>query len=186
MKNCFLSLVLFLFFPLTSGLSAESTDNPKNSVPVQPTTTTPKLIETRDAFLAFAFEKAKTYSEKAELAVSKAVDVVSSEAPEMLKEFLRWRACMHGLKGLAPIVLMGLSFWMYSYSWPRFKLNIFWEKIVKGEVHNVIFGWVGLVGIFAGFITMCVVGLHHFMSFVQILVAPRIYIIEQVTNMFKQ
>lgn len=171
-----------LLICVTSSLfSAESTT--KEVAPAAPVSS--KALETRDAFLAFAFEKAKSYTDKAEMAVSKAVDAVGEEAPAAMKEFLVWRAWMHGVKGCFPLMVLCLGLFLFIKQWPLWELGGYNDDLVKGTTLNIILSIVGLISSLISTLLFLVSGAGHIMSFIQVTVAPRVYIIEQVMGMFK-
>ena len=142
----------------------------------------PSLSQTRDAFLAFALDKAKGYTDKAEIAVSKAVDVVSQEAPLAAAEFLRWRAWMHAIKGLTPLLLGIIGIVVFCWQWGKWKAH--GDYLTSGTMGNVVATTAGgIVSLISGVVFLAA-GAGHVLSFVQISVAPRVYMIEQVMGAF--
>lgn len=149
--------------------------------------TTAKPAETvkrdyKDAFLAFALEKAEKYSGTAEQVVSKAVDTATKEAPLLAREFIIWRAWMHAIKGVFPIVLFTVFLTLFCKQWGKWQDDGY-GNLKKGTTGNVIATVVGGIG--SGVTGVAsVICADHILSFVQVLVAPRVYMVEQVLNLF--
>lgn len=147
-------------------------------------TSVAKESSSKDAFISFVLDKAKTYTDKAEIAVSKAVDVVSSEAPLLVSEFLRWRVWMHGMSFFIPFVLMCCGFFMFFNFFDRWKMQPYGDALKEGEVSDVVatvvFGALFLINVI-----ISIVSIGHLMSFVQVLVAPRVYLVEEVIKVLK-
>jgi len=180
--------LLVCFVPL-SIFGAESATKEVAAASAAPSS---KITETRDAFLAFALEKAKTYTDKAEVAVSKAVDVVGEEAPVAMKEFLIWRAWMHGIKAISPVVVLTFGLFLFfgnilKWTTTEIRPGSYHSEtiLVKGTEKEVILTVLGGVLSLSGLVSFCVLSISNIMSFIQVIVAPRIYIIEQVMGMFK-
>lgn len=156
------------------------------SVPLMATQTSPvdkevttqtNKIDYKDAFLSFALEKAKTYSDKAEVAVGKAVDYTVKEAPEVAKEYLTWRAWYHGLHFLFPVlgsIILAIVFLLCFR-------KATWDNDGP-SVYDILTIVTGVSNIFM-FTAVCL-NIDHLYSFVQINVAPRVYMIEQVMHLF--
>lgn len=123
-------------------------------------------ISNSDRFLSLVLSKAEKYSEKAEEGISKAVDVISEETPKVIEEFLVWRAWKAGIIGFGWLAIAifgggGLLFLLY-------KKNV-WEAAPL-----LIFPTVPMV-----------FGIDYILEFIQIMVAPRVYIIEQAIQLIK-
>ena len=127
----------------------------------------------QDQFLGLVVEKAKKYSDAAENGIGKAVDLVKAEAPELLQEFMRWRMFKHAF---ATLMLIPLAISMY-YGW-RFAFKFNDDSAGFGTL---------IMGCYS--MGSCVVlvfwMLPNMMGFFQILIAPRIYIIEQAAALLK-
>ena len=144
-----------------------------------------KLADTRDAFLAFARDKAKTYTDKAEVAAGKAIDLIAKESPLAVAEFLRWRAWMHGLKGLFPLALLAGGLLLMNFHWGRYEFGGYYgNQLKKGTELNVAGFVIGAVGSLVAGISFTIAGFSHLLNLTQLLVAPRIYLIEQVLHQF--
>jgi len=146
--------------------------------PVATKAAPPSFAESRDAFLAFALDKAKTYTGKAEEVATKAVDTAIKEAGPTAIEFLRWRAWYHGLHVVLPLVGALFYFGIWGY-WMRraYKASAFDSWGIPLAMGG------GTLGIFIC-VGVCVSIADHLYPFVQILTAPRIYIIEQVLHLW--
>lgn len=142
-------------------------------------------VDTKDAFLAFVLEKAQTYTDKAETAISKAVDVVTAETPQLVREFLIWRMWMHGIKGIFPLVLGVLFFVLFYKQYHNWGMDQHHAYFVKGNELNVVFTIVGGIGASTSALIFACHGISQLMNFVQILIAPRVYVVEQVIGLLK-
>jgi hypothetical protein len=121
---------------------------------------------TSEQFLSFVLQKAEKYSESVETGVSKAVDVIVEESPKVVEEFLVWRAWKAGFIGFGclGIVIFGgggllFFFWRTDF-WEASPILIF-------------------------FIFPAVFACVYILEFIQIMVAPRVYIIEQAIQLVK-
>lgn len=167
-------LVMFLLV-IVSAFAAES-------APVEVKAPVPVKVNYKDAFLKFALDKAEKYSDKAEQTVVKTVDIAMKEAPELAREFLVWRAWKNGLTFLTYLIM-------------PFILGIICFKLVKTAQNAPSESGVEFVSVLCAAIfgiwtilmilVLLIDGLSALMDLIQILVAPRIYIIEQLTNMLK-
>jgi hypothetical protein len=175
------SIILSLLFAVTP-LFSQTVESPPAKSPVESKVEMVKR-DYKDAFLSFALEKAEKYSGAAEIAVNKAVDAATEEAPQLAKEFIIWRAWMHGIKALFPMALLAISIVLFLKQFPRWTLG-YGDSLSAGTPLNVIGSVVGGIGCLVGFAITCLSGLGHFLNFVQILVAPRVYVVEQVMTLF--
>lgn len=172
-----LTLILSALLFAAPALAVESTEKTA-AAPAAKTDYT-------DAFLSLALDKAKLYSGKAEDAIGKGVDIAMEEAKPTAMEFLRWRAWSHGIKALFPPVLLVLFVALQLWQWPRFEFG-YHEDLIKGTVLNVVASIVAWVGIGVCSIMTIVVSFPNLMDFIQLWVAPRIYVIEQVIGLMKK
>jgi len=120
----------------------------------------------KDAFLSFVLTKAEKYSGSMEVAVSKAMD----EAPIVAKEFLVWRTWEHGM--------------FLAISWAlAFVLVVTGIILAKEESKDTRLGSLALF--FCVVIIPFGIGVEQLFYLIQIQVAPRIYIIEEISKMIK-
>lgn len=162
MKLKHLCLALALLFP-SFAFAAEAEVKP--------------VVSPQDALLTFVLDKAKSYSGTIESAISKAVDVAKEEAPALVKEYLTWKAWEAGIYGFAPIPFLIFFVLIAGYGW---------NHVNDGESAwifvSTLFGSIGVVVSFA----ITAVNVHYIMDFIQIQVAPRIYIVEQAIHLIKK
>lgn len=149
------------------------------------TTTKNDASPTKDAFISFVLDKAKVYTDKAEVAVSKAVDVVTTEAPLLVQEFLRWRLWMHGINTFLPIAFLILGFHLFFKQFSKWKMDQYENRLVEGTPANVIATVLSGILTLASLIVSIAVSLDHFTRFIQVLVAPRVYLVEEVIKVLK-
>lgn len=140
---------------------------------------------TKDVFISFVLDKAKVYTDKAEVAVSKAVDVVTTEAPRLVQEFLRWRLWMHGISTFLPVGLLILGFYLFFKHFGKWKMDAYGNHLVEGTPANVIATVLSGVLTLASLIISIAISLDHLMRFIQVLVAPRVYLVEEVIKVLK-
>lgn len=141
----------------------------------QPQPTAAPKIDYKDAFLSLALQKAKLYSGKAEDALASGIDLATKTAPELAREFCAWRAWKHGLSAL-PGVLMSL------FAIIAIPLGFRAGKRNEWEDFPALLAVGGLSGIMA----LCAMPAWgaHILDFVQVLTAPRIYMLEQLAHAF--
>lgn len=162
------AIVSFLSSPLSSFAADSATKKTKANTVAKP--------EASDAFMKFLLSKAEKYSDKAESAVSKAVDIAMEEAPALAKEFLAWRAWKHGLY-FAAINLLLISGIFLTYKGVK-SIQADEEVAPALIVPGVCLSLFGIT-------FFAVEGMSNLLSLVQIHVAPRIYLIEQAVNLVK-
>ncbi len=127
----------------------------------------------KDEFLSFITEKARQYSDKAEAGLGKAYELAKQEAPELLKEFIRWRICYHSIQTLFGMGLVVGCFFLWKW---RIKHS---EHTETRSLMPPVFVSVMVLTGWLCFYTV------QALSLVQIIVSPRIYIIEQAANLLK-
>lgn len=127
----------------------------------------------KDEFLQFALEKAKLYSENGEQAIGKAVDLAQREAPELAKEWLRWRFW----RSIIYCVLCTITIW--PCIWAMKKGHAIGDE---GGAFMCVMGGFALVG---SIILVATVAAPALIDAIQIAIAPRIYIAEQLINLIK-
>ena len=168
MKKYLLTLVLFLA-PL--GLRAEEPKPAENLAPVS------------EEALRFVLDKAKQYTAAGENAIAKAVDVAQAEAPELIREYLTWKAWELGLKtfgGLGFILLsvFGLGFGFWSFGKRHRWVN-------DGRDDITCFAGVLLLPFAVGIVPACFGFFGHLGDFVKVTLAPRVFLVEQLVQMMK-
>jgi hypothetical protein len=178
MKRVILALTAFAFALVSAALADDSAaQSPANQPQADQSAKVSVQASTKDAFLQFALEKAKQYTGVVEDAVSKAIDVASQEAKPMMEEYLRWKAWYHGIIGIGVVGGLVVFALVCGVSW----------IIVSQTNSEVMFG-VGVVSTIGTFILVLLtasVGASNLMSFIQLQVAPRIYLIEQLRELLK-
>ncbi len=167
---------------LTASFAAE----PQQAVP-------PVKVDYKDAFLQLALEKAKTYTGAVETAISKAVDVVATESPKLLEEWLKWRFWYHLLHCVIPlsfIALFGGIAWWGNGNWSV-------DDALDGDHHSIrkvgAGGCCALACIFT-FFSLFVddppstrnAERGHVYSLIQVVVAPRVYAVESAIQLMKR
>ncbi len=155
---------------------------PSVAAPTQPTAATRMANTSADA-LDFIVNRAKAYSGKIEDGVSKAVDYGMKELPVVITEFLRWRFWMHLMHALSSVVfgLIGVTLICLGVkrgNWSDSSPPAWLIGVIAGGIMTVI----ATIGFFAG-PPNGPSGLDHIMSCIQIAIAPRIYLIEQVSHL---
>ncbi len=173
MKNN-IRFILALFIATVSPLSFAA-----EAAAPAPQTETPKTSP-KDMLLTFLLDKAKSYSGTIEEGVTKAVDFAKEQTPLVVAEFLTWRAWMHGMKwGIwALTFVVSASFFPYTWKNAKYDDSDFWGNLAS--FFNTV-NWVTLIAGFVG----SLIQLDHLFSLVQIWVAPRVYLIEEVSKMIK-
>lgn len=168
MKSLLLTLLVALSAPLCL---ADPAPQPAAS-PAPQAATNPDAI--KDEFLRFVLTKAENYSGKIEDAVGQAVDVATKEAPETVRQYLVFSAWREGIYFFGPLAAFLFCFAACLVSY--YKAD--WNDVAPANIFCVIGG-------FSGFILFIVVlgNMPHLLTLIEIKVAPRIYIIEQVSQL---
>jgi hypothetical protein len=171
MKKLISIMALALAFALSIPAYAEDA-KPENKKTVE-------KVDYKDAFLSLALEKTKLYSGKVEDALGKGIDVAQKEAPELAKEWLRWRFYYHLFYTLQfPCLFAVLIGWICfchskSKSCPRSE----WDEVIPMSL------FIGFFVLSISFLVMALDG--HPMKLIQITTAPRIYLIESVAELIR-
>lgn len=165
--------LLFLICFTSFGFAAE----------VSPETEATKQVaevksNVKDEALRFILSKAQKYSEKVENTASAMIDAAQKEAPETIKQFLVWRAVKHGLSFFMPFFILTSAFitFLVSAKKANWQSNVFSMPHLVSVVSGIImlFSTIGVA-----------VNFTNLLSFIQVLVAPRIYLIEQVSALIR-
>ncbi len=168
-----------IFAVLSTALFAysepKSTETPKESVKEVATS---ELAKTGNEALRFMLDRAKSYTGKIEDGVAKAVDVAQQEAPETIRQFLVWRAWKHGLS-YAIQLLLTLALGIVSYlGYKKSDWNSY--SMTAGCVMTIV---TLVFSVFCFAATL--IATNQLLSLIQIWVAPRIYLIEEVTKLIR-
>lgn len=116
----------------------------------------------KDALLTFILDKAKSYSGTLEQNITKAVDFAKEEAPIVVKEFLIWKSWESAIKGfIIPFI------WVAS---------LILAYLVRNKM-DVLSIMLPIIATTVTFVT-APLWISNIMGFIQIQVAPRIYLIE--------
>lgn len=126
----------------------------------------------KEEALSLIIDKARQYSEAGEMAVGKAIDLAQQEAPEVIKEYLTWKfieaawipACML----FVAACLAGVFFYCFKQEY-------------KYDGHHISMVFSVTFGIMALIVFAC-----NIMKPVQIAVAPRVYLMDQVISVLKK
>ena len=137
-----------------------------------------KKVSTSDQFLSFVLSKAEKYSEKGEEAIGKAVDLVMEESKPLAREFIVWRAWKHGMSFVIPLSFAFIAGVSLTYCLYRSKADGF-----TSDMHITFTVISGFCTFFGGLFTM--MNVNELFNFIQVIVAPRVYIIEQAINLIK-
>lgn len=157
MKNLIKSIIIMILIALPIFAAEERKDTPS----------------TKDAFMSLVLEKAKLYSDKAESAISKSVDVVIEQAPIVAKEYLEWnyfKAAVNTLFCLFVVTLGFILSYCFFYKWT---IDGFGEYIIGG----ILF--------FASVLFIAIPLKESILEMVKIKVAPRVYLIESTYDYVK-
>ncbi len=197
----FISIALFALFATVSNAAVAK----KEANPEIPAVAPVQKADYKDAFLGLVLEKAEKYSsafesglgkavDGAQAIVSKAVDVASEEAPKLMQEFLVWRFIDNVFGFALPFVLF-LIFGSIAYNYlPKWidtfhtdAANTYSNKTTVEDTKQVKYGLAGVIFTIAAIITgaMSLTYISNLKTALQIKVAPRVYIIEQAVEMYK-
>lgn len=167
-----LLLIASLF---ATSLFAETT--PVVSAPVE-VSQPAKVNDAKDAFMTFLLTKIDKYSTKMEDTMGNAITLAEKEAKPLMEEFIRWRIISHGFKFFA-------TFFVWCISLFYLRRNI---RIAGDNINTYSREWRGSTGVYAGvnivvsfalaIITLC--NIPNLLDFIQAIVAPRIYIMDQL------
>lgn len=140
---------------------------------VEPATVTTKAS---DELLRFILDKAKLYSGKVEDTLGKGIDLAEKEAPETVRQYLVWGMWKNALMFAFPLV----SFVVFSI------LCVIGMNKSKGKWQNP--GIVNICTIVCGFLAVIffsftLINIDCLFNIVQIHLAPRIYILEQLRDL---
>ena len=174
-----ISLVLCMGLPAI----AEDVKNPTPEKPVAALVEKSK-IDYKDALMSFVMKKAEKYSEAGEVTVEKGVDLAMKEAPILVEEYIKWRAFYHAMRFLIPLsIALGWIYFMMKFI--KLANTKGWENEYRNEPSG--YGCLGGVSIFIQLVLFIVTLCHtdHLFLFVQTMIAPRVYILEQAIQLLK-
>lgn len=138
------------------------------------------MVSTKDQFLQFLADKAMTYTDKVEDAIGASIDFAKKEAEPTMREFLVWRSWKHGMTFGFPFLGLVFGFFLVVFNWKGANLDP--DKYNFNTQGGLV--WLGTILIFIfGLISFIV--LEDLFSFIQIQVAPRIYLIEEVSKLIR-
>lgn len=138
-------------------------------------------VNYKDAFLSLVLRKAEKYSDKAEVAIGKAVDIASEEAPILLKEYIGWKLAA-SISYIALPFIFATVFWILlgvckgKAQWTRD------ESPANASAFFVCVGWIGGIVSSIAFIITTIVNTA---TILQLIIAPRVYIIQQAIDLIK-
>jgi len=137
-------------------------------------------VSTKDQFLQFLADKAMTYTDKVEDAIGASIDFAKKEAEPTMREFLVWRAWKHGMIFAMPfsVFLFGISLVVFCWKGANLNPDKYNFNVRGGLV------WLGFALAFIFGLIACI-NLDDLFSFIQIQVAPRIYLIEEVSKLIR-
>ena len=161
-----------------------------------------KEVKPTDALIELIVEKAKLYSDKGEMVITKGVDFVMEQAKPTVKEFLTWRIISHVVDGIVYVgfLFIGcMSILCLNIIWPR---KLFYDADAdkaecNGAYHrkdewptrwsyilvvSCILTLIGFCGTFIGGKTSSI---EDFKLAAEAYCAPRVYIIEQTAEWVK-
>ena len=157
---------------------------------------TPAKVSPTDAILELVVEKAKLYSDKGEMVISKGVDFVMAQAEPTVKEYITWGIISHIIDASVSIgifMLCALSVLCFNIIWPR-------QLWVAGEgygddghptrwffvcILSCILLVISFIGATVGPPSNKPSGIEHAKLAAQAYYAPRVYIIEQTAEFIK-
>lgn len=179
--NKLIKSILFMVISATVVFATESAPTDSAAKPVAPTEVTAtesssKLSDASADFLRFALAKAEKYSGKVEDAIGKGVDLAVQEAPETARQWITWRAWYHGLRFSIPFLLLFVCGISFAVSLKRSDFD-------NGNVWSFITVFSGVIGGFS--LLAAIFNFDNLFSLIQIWVAPRIYMIEELIKLTK-
>jgi hypothetical protein len=197
---------------LTIGTSSSALAQNSNSRQKNHTEQISEVSASNNPLMQLLAEKARSYSDKAEVAVGKAIDTVQAEAPGLVKEFLGWRIAQHLFYIGIPIVifLSGLVIWKISknkgvaMALDRYYNADDLKKLDKDQyaeaqkkswkrydldnftdhLPGVTYVGSAIVMLCAGIATI-IMASFNLLPILQIILAPRIYIFEQAVQFLR-
>lgn len=138
------------------------------------------VLSSKDALLHFILTKADKYSGKIEDGIGKAVDEIERETPGLVKEWLRWRFIENAFYFIEPIlvaIILGLVALFCLSRWKAaLKARTDPDGWIMGTILPAIFSVIMVAG------GVCI-NMDNLLACVQIVIAPRIYVIEHVLKL---
>ncbi len=136
----------------------------------------------KDAFLQLALEKSKLYSGKMEDAIGQGVEMAKKEVPELAKEWITWRFYYHLINACVPLVCLIMVMGWIVY-WYKVNVKARWDDEPSHAIFIVsaIFGSAIFIGL-----SISIFSEDHLSKLIQIKVAPRIYMIEEVSKLIRK
>lgn len=161
-------------------VSAQASTTPSAPVAVPAEVAPEGVLSSKDALLHFILTKADKYSGKIEDGIGKAVDEIERETPGLVKEWLRWRFIENAFYFIEPIlvaIILGLVALFCLSRWKAaLKARTDPDGWIMGTILPAIFSVIMVAG------GVCI-NMDNLLACVQIVIAPRIYVIEHVLKL---
>jgi len=173
MKTLKILLLITLFFPTNSLLSAEQVEA--------------QSANYSDKFMALLYEKAVDYTGKGEVAVEKTIEFLSEQAAPTMEEYIKWSIIGHLWDGAPFIIILILSVPVLIGFWRWAKLNF-----ISGSVNiQGVSVYTSAIALVVGFSGTFVGGPNSTSAMTDLKLAtqayysPRIYIMHQLNEYMK-
>lgn len=146
-----------------------------------------KPVPVKDEALRFILDKTKQYTEVGENALAKAVDVASVEAPKLIEEYLTWKFWELGLYTAVGAVLTAFGTALPIFAFWSFSKKKSWIR--DGSSYDADPTFLGLLVSVLGTLASLVAGgslfFSHVSDFLQVWLAPRVFLMERVAEMIR-
>lgn len=146
----------------------------------------------RGEFASLFLEKVKKYSAAGENAVNKAIDEIQEQTPLVIKEYLAWHLAQNlfyifittvGFITLLVIFFKTFPKWLQSLPEETCKY-----KTTEVDVKQFKYGASGIISGIASVVVLWIILAHleWYLNSIKIVIAPRVYLIEQVAGFIRQ
>lgn len=168
MKNLILSIITVIVVLCASAVRAEQTNSPSTLAAIGSNTNVQGAIV---SILMGAKNVGGDIYDASKSAIAASVDMVKSQAPELVTEFLKWKFAEALTFVVMGAILLIAGLWMAYVGW----------RMDDADAGVLVFIFLGLLPILGGLI---VIGVNA-MTVIQIWIAPKIYLIEYIVNIVK-
>ncbi len=148
--------------------------------------------EARGQFLSLVTEKLRKYSDYGEQAVASAVEEVKEQFPLVVKEYLNWNLAENLFYIIiTDFALIALLITFYK-TFPKWLHSLTEEttrhKTTEVDVKQFKYGASGIISGVASAVVICIILSHleWYLNSLKIIIAPRVYLLEQVSQFVQQ
>lgn len=132
-----------------------------------------------DRTLQMITDRMDKYMDKTEFAIGKVVDIAIEETPKVIHEYLTWKVYVSVFYCIMPILFLSSTVYATKKSWIKANFSdLYWNRYAT-------IGLIGLISSIVSAIWVIIAWIDYVPTIIQIWIAPRVYLIDQLGNFIK-